>query len=1295
MEDLNKNWLLEQEKPQSWEVIDAAEAERQRILAEDIAKVSAVYDWESVEAKAEKVPEKLEMAIKEDDAMKEAYSNYDIKNWKIIDNKCKIPIFKNPNKITESEKNAMLMQFGWVLDASWNVVLWSWNSKFVLNTNAWALKSKKSNESTYSISREDQEKLKQWINETKNGSKFDMSNIKADFKLSDWNSYEANIGLWYKKLHEKWNLALKASFKKLIEIAERNHWIWLEVERTFGWEFQKLLWWTAISIDAEWRTLIKLSAQDLRKIEKVNLDQFGQKSFKAHQMSYAAEIVHKMDYFLREISWSVVHSSSWNHSFWLLGSQLVNDPAYKQYFEYYGYFQWATRDEARIRMDFEINSRTKLSLAWWIERIVYNKLWKNVLWEEIQTEGNTKIWPTWGVELTHQLEGDKTRLSAWAKVWATMQEVWVKAEHMIGQWVSVEWKLWLVKHSWTNRPSETTWYVWFNRAIWSDKDKFDSLFEPSFRDKAKEMYENLLNLRNRPITKNSIVMLADSMKWRSTSSLLENEYFMKALRIIADKMWIPNSETRLKSEDWIALTILMIDYQSRVRFGAAILPSTYEKRLELSAEELNEINRARKWVTLADLQTQMHGENIYGRWHVDKVSIWKYTKWTWVAENPDGSLDITTSSATLIVWANASGSNPSWLTDLFKTISATTVRITLEQVKELHRRAWAVNVNLNFAETWWTFLNLNLAITKWSVSFNSNKQISRMPSDLSTEMLNNRVDMKIIDSVIAWQLTIATAADMHFHRWDFSTSLVNYFLNWTYSYLVMNWVKAWTYSAADIAKLQAGQYTNAEAEAILTWANIPDVPTFTINGWATNTNNSTVTLAIWNDAKANAWFVSESATAPASWAVWWVTTKPTSYTLSPGDGLKNVYVYSKSASWTVQSTWWTHSITLDTVAPSGAPSFQWSTPDTKQTAYTWLKLRFSESLTWWSITSITSSTWWTVANISIDGNWDVQFDWTTPNAWWSQLTITWTDKAWNAFSLTKNVTLPNAVDSTPPSSPAFTITQWNYTNTTNIGINVTANADVAWWYISESSSVPTAWAAWWTASAPTTFTISSWDWAKTVYMFSKDAAWNVQSTPWTKSITLDTVVPSGTPSFQWTTPDTKLTAYSGLKLRSSESLTWWSISSITSSNWWAISNISIDGNWDIQFDWNTPNVWWSTLTITWTDKAGNSFTITKNVTLPSAPNNAPTFWVGSVADTLTIWSWMGSYSLPTATDADWHTLTYSFDVSRIWTWISFDTSTGVISWWTVNGPARTETIPYSVSDWHGWTATINVIFTIS
>lgn len=124
----------------------------------------------------------------------------------------------------------------------------------------------------------------------------------------------------------------------------------------------------------------------------------------------------------------------------------------------------------------------------------------------------------------------------------------------------------------------------------------------------------------------------------------------------------------------------------------------------------------------------------------------------------------------------------------------------------------------------------------------------------------------------------------------------------------------------------------------------------------------------------------------------------------------------------------------------------------------------------------------------------------------------WTDATSSSGNNNRNVclkafTIP-ASDSTPPTVTAFafpsTATSLTVPLTT---FTATDGVGVAGYLISESSTVPAAAAAGWSASAPTSYTFSAAG-SRTAYAWAKDAAGNVSSSRSASvTITLDTTVP--------------------------------------------------------------------------------------------------------------------------------------------------------------------------------------------
>ena len=182
------------------------------------------------------------------------------------------------------------------------------------------------------------------------------------------------------------------------------------------------------------------------------------------------------------------------------------------------------------------------------------------------------------------------------------------------------------------------------------------------------------------------------------------------------------------------------------------------------------------------------------------------------------------------------------------------------------------------------------------------------------------------------------------------------------------------------------------------WYEVMDAviaPTITTESTATNQTTQTV---VWEDL----WETYEYKLDDGERQT---TTSTTATIELDGDDWDYVFSIRTKKDWFVSSAN-TITFTLDTEAPTSM-SFVWLTPDAKNTQYLWLVLTVWKNLIWWSITSLNSSNGWAISWVVINWNWDVEFDWTTPNAGWTQLRLIGEDNAGNDFNITLNRSLPN------------------------------------------------------------------------------------------------------------------------------------------------------------------------------------------------------------------------------------------------------------------------------------------------
>ncbi len=236
------------------------------------------------------------------------------------------------------------------------------------------------------------------------------------------------------------------------------------------------------------------------------------------------------------------------------------------------------------------------------------------------------------------------------------------------------------------------------------------------------------------------------------------------------------------------------------------------------------------------------------------------------------------------------------------------------------------------------------------------------------------------------------------------------------------------------------------------------------------------------------------------------------------------------------------------------------------------------------------------------------------------------DAGGNAMSsnYTWSFTTGSAPDTTAPSGSVTVSGGSSYTNSTTITLNLSAtdNVGVTGYYLSDSSTTPSASASGWTPVTSTTsysgsvsYTLSSGEGSKTIYAWYKDAAGNVSTTA-SATITYDTTVPTVTISSP-TSSSTYTSTSSTISLGGSASDSSSGISSVSWSNnrggngtatgtaSWTISSISLSSGDNV-------------ITVTAKDGANNSGTDTLQVTYGTGSTiSAPTVSTGSASSVTT------------------------------------------------------------------------------
>ena len=397
----------------------------------------------------------------------------------------------------------------------------------------------------------------------------------------------------------------------------------------------------------------------------------------------------------------------------------------------------------------------------------------------------------------------------------------------------------------------------------------------------------------------------------------------------------------------------------------------------------------------------------------------------------------------------------------------------------------------------------------------------------------------------------------------------------------------------------------------------------TINSGAAYTKSTAVTLNLsaTDNIGVTGYYLSTSSTKPSATATGWTSVTSTasysanvSYTLSSGDGSKTIYAWYKDSAGNVSATA-SDSITLDTTAPAITITSPTSNA-TYSTASSTISLGGTASDATSGVGSVTWSnsrggsgtasgkTSWSVSTITLSSGSNV-------------ITVTVTDGAGNTGTDTITVTYSN----TTPSGSININSGTAYTKSTNVTLNLSAmdNVGVTGYYLSTSSTVPLATATGWTAVTSTTsynanvsYTLSSGDGSKTVYVWYKDAAGNVSATA-SDSITLDTTAPAITITSP-TSNSTYSTVSGTISLGGSASDSTSGINNVTWSNdrggsgtatgttGWSVSGITLSGGSNV-------------ITVTAKDRANN--TATDTITVTYNTGGAPSVTTGTATSITT------------------------------------------------------------------------------
>lgn len=360
------------------------------------------------------------------------------------------------------------------------------------------------------------------------------------------------------------------------------------------------------------------------------------------------------------------------------------------------------------------------------------------------------------------------------------------------------------------------------------------------------------------------------------------------------------------------------------------------------------------------------------------------------------------------------------------------------------------------------------------------------------------------------------------------------------------------------------------------------------SGYARSTAIDTITVV--DDSSATQWCISETqSTAPSSTSAGscaggnWLSSEPTSFTLSSGQGSKTVYLWTANGNDIISQNAVSDSITLDSIKPVLA--YTGLTNGDDVTLANYKSFSVSGTCSENGVTVSVSNGSDTATPTCSSGSFTTTLDFTAlvGNST-ANITADSADAAGNAadqisVSVDLVMILAQPTLSISDDSPA----QSDYALDQNINANISSDTDATYWCLSEGqSSKPSGISSGtcdggdWSNSRPTAFALSATEAAKTIYLWVANNDGVMNSTAVSDTITLDMTLPinvsgfslgsapantSNSPIISWTTDATdsngilKYQARILLNSDSSEVVSWADITSGSD-----ISGLSLSAN---------------------------------------------------------------------------------------------------------------------------------------
>jgi len=324
--------------------------------------------------------------------------------------------------------------------------------------------------------------------------------------------------------------------------------------------------------------------------------------------------------------------------------------------------------------------------------------------------------------------------------------------------------------------------------------------------------------------------------------------------------------------------------------------------------------------------------------------------------------------------------------------------------------------------------------------------------------------------------------------------------------------------SVDITHVDEAGNSNTESRSFNKSVVMTD-PAISIKDQTSNnslyTNSTIVNLEIVNDGTVAKWCVSETQTTlPANTATCsgsaWVLTKPTGWTFSAGEGSRTLYIWVATAGDVINTNSGSDSITLDTIVPTTSDTSVTHTAILANYSAFTIKGNCSENgqavkLSGDIVKNLACSggTWSTTENLSSFLNGTIN------------LAANHSDAAENSATALP-IVITKTVYSTNPTSLSLADSSANpgFAKSTSLDtVTIVDDVSAVKWCLSEGQTVrpintSVCVGGAWVSSEPSSFSLSSGDGLKTIYLWTADVSNVISQNSVSTTITLDESSPT-------------------------------------------------------------------------------------------------------------------------------------------------------------------------------------------